>query len=199
MINTEWQLLLIPDKSPRDPFFSVQSSRCIVFLVLNFLKKKKATHKSFFFFFYFMKWILYCVRRKGKVHKLYTHCFANTIIRVCTDHCFVGLNNCLLVIAVFPGFPPPFLPSLFLFLLLLLLQISASHSTGDWFEHLVKLPQAFGIPVHTALQRVSFCTEKKMWFNKPQLPCSLTLGLLEFLIWIKLTLDNCVLSGIFKN
>lgn len=103
MINTEWQLLLIPDKSPRDPFFSVQSSRCIVFLVLNFQKKKRTTQKIFLFFF-FMKWILYCVRRKGKVHKLYTHCFANTIIRVCTDHCFVGLNNCLLVIAGFSCF-----------------------------------------------------------------------------------------------
>lgn len=54
-----------------------------------------------------MKLLFYYVGT-GDVHKLYTYCFANTIIRVHTDHYFIGLNNCLLAIAAAsPSSPPP--------------------------------------------------------------------------------------------
>lgn len=64
----------------------------------------------------FMKWLFYYVGT-GDAHKLYTYCFANTIIRVHTDHYFIGLNNCLLAIATAsPSSPPlPFPVPLLLF------------------------------------------------------------------------------------
>ena len=61
--------------------------------------------------------LLLCWNRDA--HKLYTYCFANTIIRVHTDHYFIGLNNCLLAIATAsPSSPPlPFPVPLLLLLL----------------------------------------------------------------------------------
>ena len=62
----------------------------------------------------FMKLLFHYVGT-GDVHKLYMYCFANTIIRVHTDHYFIGLNNCLLAIAAAshssPPPPPPRFPS----------------------------------------------------------------------------------------